>query len=296
MRTFHIHQILIPIDFSETSMLALDHAVNMAKLCKAEITLINVYEPLINVSAIDISMLSFQSDVDNRVQEAAQEKLDAIAAEVQRSAACTVHSRLEIGRVYSTVVDVAKEIKADLIILGTHGVSGFQEFLMGSNAFRIAQAAPCPVLSIQQTATKTGFQKIVLPIDNSPTSRQKVIFAVEMARMYNSTIHLVALYTSNDHADVHSMNIKIGQVEKFLQDRNINFTTVSLKGSELAKLTENYAKEIDADLIMIMTEQEENVSGLWFGAQAQQLVNHSKIPVMSISPEDVSDNLVAAVF
>lgn len=89
------------------------------------------------------------------------------------------------------------ETNSDIIILGTHGVSGFEEFFMGSNAFRVVTEAQCPVMSVQVHSTKVGFNDIVLPIDNSPASRQKVRFAVELAKHYDSKIHIAGILTLN---------------------------------------------------------------------------------------------------
>jgi nucleotide-binding universal stress UspA family protein len=285
MSKFEIKKILIPVDFSETAELALDHAVYMAKLYKAEIILLHVHETLMYTSGIDYSMLAVNIEYETAIEKNAREKLDNMGDSIFRQHNLQVKTIFEPGRVYSKIVDVADEIGADIIIMGTHGVSGFQEFFIGSNTYRVVTSSPCPVLSVQTHSKRMGFKNIVLPIDDSFASRQKVVHAIEIATKYGSTVHIAGLMTDDDAAFVRRFHLKVEQVEDFLKDHKVSFTTRFIEGENLAEMAMNYGNELDADLIIIMTEQEPNIKGIFMGPYAQQIVNHSKIPVLSIRPE-----------
>jgi nucleotide-binding universal stress UspA family protein len=285
MKKFEIRNILIPVDFSETSRLALEHAVYMAKLYKAEITLLHVHETLLYTSGIDYSMLSINMEFEASIEKSAREKLSQMAAGILDESGVQVQTRIELGRAYVKIVDVAEELKADIIIMGTHGVSGFQEFLIGSNAYRVVTSSPCPVLSVQTHIQHQGFDNIILPIDDSFASRQKVIYAIEIARHYNSTLHIAGLMSDSDPDSARKFHLKVEQVEDFVEKHNVPFTTHIIEGTNLATMAMEYGKEKNADLIIIMTEQEPNIAGILMGPYAQQVVNHSKIPILSIRPE-----------
>ncbi len=190
------------------------------------------------------------------------------------------------GNISDTIVETAENIKADIIVMGTHGTSGWVDFFIGSNTYKVVTQSSCPVLSVQQHAPKNGFRKIVLPIDDSIPSRQKVVHAVEFAKHYGAIIHVVGLITVDEPEMHKKFDIMMNQVNEYLKKNDVPFENKILVGSNIAKLTMKYANDIGADLIMIMTEQEESVTGFIVGPYAQQVVNHSPIPVLSITPQE----------
>jgi nucleotide-binding universal stress UspA family protein len=288
-KRFHIQKILIPFDFSDTAELALEHAAFMAKLLKAEITMLHVVESYSFATAISQAFSRTQSEFENKMEGTAKDRLQHIAQELHHKEGISVQIRTGVGKIYKTVIQVASETGADIIVMGTHGVSGFQELLVGSNTYRVVSGAPCPILSVQTHAKKIGFKDIVLPIDNSKESRQKVIHAIEMAKHYNSVIHVAGIITMSDVELQRRFEVKIHQVKEFIEKHEIPYTVKMFKGDNLATISMDYAYQINADLIIIMTEQENNSTGLMLGSFAQQIVNHSKVPVLSVRPMISSD-------
>jgi len=142
------------------------------------------------------------------------------------------------------------------------------------------------VLTVQKHATRKGFNNIILPMDDSNISRQKVKYAVELAKHYGSVIHIVALMTDKETRTRKTFDLIIKQVNEFLESKGIPKKNKTLYGDNIAKMTMKYANDMDADLIIIMSEQEENLTGYIMGPYAQQVVNHSNIPVLSITPEE----------
>lgn len=284
MNKLEVNRILIPTDFSDTANLALEHAVRMAQLLDSEIILLHVVSTFafrVNLPEVDID-----ESQNTRLSGAIGARLAQIAEEIKSTHGVKVNTMISYGRIREEVVRIADETDADMIILGTHGVSGIREFFMGSNAFRIVSEASCPVLSVQQSAQQFGFKNIVVPIDNSFHSREKLSLAVKMAATYNSNIHICGL-RSHDHDDEEinaKFRMKMKQVEDFLKERQVEFTASTVFCSNIARATMDYAAEKNADLIIIMNEQEINTTGFFMGPYAQQIVNHSNIPILSIRP------------
>ena len=285
MLKLDVKRILIPTDFSETADLALEHASHLAKLCNAEIVLLHVvtsYAFKANLPEINAEDEAFNAKLSGVVGS----KLEESAASLSEKFSCPVHTKVAYGSVRDEVVRMANDLDADIIILGTHGVSGIREFFMGSNAFRIVSEAGCPVLSVQRNATKIGFEHIVVPVDNSFHSREKIGLAIRMANTYNATLHICGM-RSHDHDDADlnaKFRIKMKQVEDYLTEREVKFTATTLFCTNIATATMDYAQEKGADLILIMNEQETNTTGFFMGPYAQQIVNHSAIPVLSMRP------------
>jgi nucleotide-binding universal stress UspA family protein len=289
MKTFNLKKILIPLDFSETALLALEHGAYMASLFKAEIILLHVIKPTLSAYNTENMPISLPIDIMKYQEETAARKLQGISKKIRNEYALKVEPLYETGFVCSTIISVADRYNADLIIMGTHGISGFAEKFIGSNAYKVVNEANCPVITIQAHAVRKGFQEIVLPIDHSFYSRQKVTHAIELAQHFNSRIHILGLSHTEDKTEINKLKIKLEQVEKFIEKHDVDYDTQINVGTNYAKLTMAYADATGADLIVIMTEWEEDLTGLFIGPFARQIVNHSKIPVMSIRPEVKSE-------
>lgn len=284
MRTLEIRRILIPTDFSETADLALAHAVKMAHLLDSEITLLHVVSTF--AFRVNLPEVDMDESQNAKLSGAIGAKLKRIAEEIQTKEGVRITTMVTSGRIREEVVRIADEIDADLIIIGTHGVSGLREFFMGSNAFRIVSEAGCPVLSVQESGHAVGFRNIVVPIDNSFHSREKLGLSIKMARLYGAQLHICGL-RSHDHDDDEinaKFRMKMKQVEDFLKEKEVEYSTTTLFCTNIAKATMDFSTEKNADLIVIMNEQEINTTGFFMGPYAQQIVNHSTIPVLSIRP------------
>src|SRR5436190_194413 len=135
-RSFHIKRILIPFDFSETASLALEHGVFMAKLYKAEITLLHVIESYSFASAITNAFSKTQNEYEEKVESSANDKFQEMADKIHHQSGIVVKYQTVRGKIYRSIVSASKENEIDVIIMGTHGSSGFQEYLVGSNTYK----------------------------------------------------------------------------------------------------------------------------------------------------------------
>ena len=114
-----INKILIPYDFSETADLSLEHALFMAKLLKAEITLLHIVETVSFTTAISHAL----GGVEKKIESEHKEKIEQLAADIHNKSGIKMNVALEVGRIYKKICSVAKDMDADIIIMGTHGAS-----------------------------------------------------------------------------------------------------------------------------------------------------------------------------
>lgn len=280
--SFSIRQILTPVDFSETSQQALDHAIFMAKIFNAKLFLVHIIEE----SGYRFE-LGEMSQLNDKIKILSHKKLDEFADTIHKEQGIYKPEVLiASGNIAAQIIETADRIKADIIVMGTHGISGFAEFFIGSNAYKVVTQAACPVLTVQKHATRKGFQNIVLPVDDSHTSRQKVKHAAELAKHYGAVVHVVELMPDKEPDTLHKFEAIRKQVNEYLDANEIPKKNKQLVGDNFAKLAMKYANDNECDLIMIMTEQDESLTGFIVGPTAQQVVNHSQIPVLSITPEE----------
>lgn len=276
------NNILVPTDFSEVANNALGHALKIADVYNNEITLINIQDEG------GIFGLFGNHDKIELIKEAVNSRMDKVIEEAKsKYPNVKINKRIETGKIYKVITDLAEEENFDSIVMGTNGASGLQQ-IIGSNASRVINYAKVPVVVVkEQPIGQSGYQKIVLPIDLSRESRQKVTWAIHLAKKFNSTIHVIYENTTNDEFR-NRIFAAVNQTQDILERNNANYIVRGLDQEKypdsFAEDTLAYANEIEADLIMIMSQQEKGFSEFLLGSYAQQIVNHSgKVPVMCIN-------------
>lgn len=277
-------KILVPIGFSEQSIIALGQAFNLAKIKNSDVVLLSVIE--------DQSMIQslFLDDSSETLKAKVKEKLEGIAAEYGKKYGVDVDTMVAKGRVYSQINEVAELISADIIVMGTNGASDGMKRFIGSNAEKVVRLAHCPVITIKGKDHRDGCENIILPLDLEKQTKEKVTYALEYARYWNATVRLVSVVL-RDNQDVREKLVKnIKQVQQFITDAGVNCTAELVEGAKKQTLGDfvfDYEKKFDADLIMIMTKKEELSLSTNISVTARYIINNSDIPVMSIRPKEV---------
>lgn len=266
--------ILVPVDFSEHSLNALHRVMQMKDKLQSDVALAYV-----KPSNFFKSFLSSESE-KQQLEEQVQEKLQHLKTKYGYDFPFYEGA----GAIYKNIVETAEQVEAEIIFMGTHGHSGFEEFWIGGNAYKTVSAAPCPVVTLRESFQGNSFDNIVLPLDQSEHTRQKVPFTTDFAKRFGATVHVVGVCTDSDDDTVMKMRQYSHQVLDFLESHEVSAKHDMLFGSNITEMTLQYAQDNNADLVTIMTEQELNPSNLIMGAFAQQMVNHSPIPVLSIRP------------
>lgn len=287
MTSFNIRKILVPVDFSEAGEKAINQAIYLAGMNNASITLLHIIDSPANTYGPDYlgASRSFKDEFETMLHNSVKEKMEALKNRIIKEGINDVEYFIEKGKVYKKIIQVANEIKTYIIMMGTHGVSGVKEFFAGSNTFRVVGKTNCPVLSFQQKAKKNGFSNILLPIQNKEHSREDVEYAVQIAKIYGAKIHLLAINTDPDKASLKKMQLMATQTQKIIEKRGIECTYDVLTSQFVANLILSFAENKKSDLLVIMSDLDRmGLSEYIIGPVAQQLVNHSPIPVMSIHP------------
>lgn len=277
------NKILVPIDFSEQSLIALEQSYNIAREYNAEITLLHVIE--------ESGMLSkfFSNQQHDELKKNVQKQLDKLAADVEKKEKVSVNTLIGKGTIYEKVAEVAELINATMIIMGTNGDDGKRKRFIGSNALRVVRESNVPVITIKGKHHRKGCKNIVLPLDLSKETREKVTKAIELSKLFGgATIRVVSVLFTTDEFVVNRITRQLGQVKAFLEKEEIDCSAEIIKGikgeESLAENIIEYATKVEGDLIMIMTQQEVDFTQYFIDSSAQEIINHSTIPVLSIRP------------
>lgn len=297
MPSFQIKKIIVPIDFSETSLRALEQATYLARLKKAELILIHVLEDIEIQDNIKIPVYEREKfvtavnkygpkmhELESRIESDTNKDLTLLVEKAKKKGALKTSYIIESGKVYKQICNYAKVAKADLIVMGTHGIKGFREFVIGSNTFRVVREAECPVLSIQNFAP-ARLKKIMLPFRDKAHSRESVNYAIELAKIYNARIHILGIDTEKTDEHFEKMKKEAQQIKKIISKHQIASTVELTPSTYDTEVLLNHAKKQKADLIAIMADMDRlSLEEFIVGPVVKQIVNHSPIPVLSIRP------------
>ncbi len=272
-------KVLVAIDFSDCSINALEHAITIANAADAQILMVWVNKPEGTRDIFTEGPETLTSMVTDRFEE--------LIEKYQDEAKNPVIFKIREGSIYKEIVKESEDPDIEMLVAGTHGASGFEEFWIGSNAYRIVSSVAKPVLTIRGGVDiSRDLNRIVLPVDSTMETRQKVPFTAYIAGLFNAEVFVLSVYTTKVYAIQSRVNGYAEQVIKHLEEENIKYRLENILTDNVTTGTIEFAKSIEANMISIMTEQEKTTKNLWLGPYAQQMVNHSPIPVLSIHPKE----------
>lgn len=277
-----MNEILVGLDFSESSMNALAHAVGIVSRFKSNLLCVWV-ENKNSIRHLNIGK-------EENIEEVVRKKFDDVMQSFKDEANLDkTEIILTKGVTYKEIVRISNENQVDLIMVGAHGSQGFRRFLMGDNANHIIAEAKCPVITIREHRTLSkGLNTIVIPIDSSLDTRQKLPIATKIALAYGAEVHLLGLYFTDIGTMRKRVNSYVEQTEKFLEKSGVKkVVTHYTKTNSGARTIMNYAIKVNAGMIATMIETEKLASDIWLGTQGQQLVNQSPIPILSIANKEI---------
>ncbi len=291
------HTILVALDFSEHSEAALERAMAVARESAAVLHLLHAYEvPLGSIPIYDVQVPQSMLDA---VRDAAARRIEKARAKVD-AAGITCHVHLTASPPTPAIVDTARTLRADLIVMGTRGLSGFQHALLGSNAERTVRLAPCPVLTLgPEASAKAKFARILAPIDFSKQGEAAVAVAIEVALEHQGSVDLLHAYdlpagVAMGYGGAIPQSVWDGieagaraSLEKAcepLKSAGVPFQTHLVVGPATDAILAT-AKSEHADLIVMGTHGRRGFHHLLLGSVAERTLRLASCPVLTIRSE-----------
>ncbi len=276
--------ILVPVDFSGYSNNALDFAYELAKKHgDANIQILHIIESMDTQSYNTMGIVSSNDQVDlflNLMIKGVQKQMDVIVNDPKYSEVEMI-PHVHYGRPYESISEAIAEHDAFVVVMGTLGSSGLDELFIGSNTEKVVRYAKCPVIAIPEGAKFHDIKNVVYATnltveDNDVVQRLKIgqeLFGAHLHILWVNTIHV--LKTDED------MGAKL---EKFAQSNGLsNYSVHVSKGIFAEAGILNYADEINADMIAMTTGGRKGIAYLFSGSLAEDVVNHSCLPVWTYS-------------
>ncbi len=258
--------IIVPWDFTPISQFAFEHAVNLANILKKDIILLHIVE---NSTEIESSF----------------EKLKLKTQELKNSFMISSHPVVKTGNIFETIKEVSHEYKAEMVVMGTHGIKGIQKFT-GSRALKVIANSKMPFVVIQDKPKTSKFDKIVFPIDFRTENKEKVTYVNYLSANFNAKFLLFKRKVA-DKGFKKKIASNLLYVETFFKNNNVEYEIFNAEGKmSFEKETVNFAKEQEADMILVLTTRDINFLDYLMAAKEQYVIaNPEKIPVMCINPK-----------
>lgn len=262
--------ILVPTDFSEVCGNAINQAAGAAKHLQYKLVLLHV---------IDKNTRSFLKN-EGQASDYVNKQLESIAASVIADFGIEVDTIAKEGDIFSTISEVATEVDASLMYLGTHGKIGMQK-LTGSYAIKVVTSSPVPVIVVQKRQFDGPYNEIVFPITSDSGIWEKTEWAVHIAKQFKATIKI---YQNAGEA----IDKVVSGITSHFHKNDVKYTIdVAQKSSGFSNQVIDFATTNNSDMILIMTNPGKGVTSFILGSYDEEMIfNTSQIPVMCVNPRD----------
>ncbi len=269
-------KILIPTDFSDHAEYALKVAAQIARKNNGEIILLHMLElPHEGSDAISTGhdipeLMFFKNAAINKLEEL----MDADYLE-----GIKVSEVIQFEMAFEGILNISRLNDVDLIVMGSHGASGYKEMFIGSNAEKVVRNSEVPVLIIKKEQGEFNVDKFVFASDFAEEAKKPFSKAVEFANKFGATLHLVMINTPNNFKSTATSQATI---DKFVSGFQVNkYETHIYNETNVEKGILNFANSINADLIGMSTHGRKGLAHFFNGSISEDLVNHATRPVVT---------------
>ena len=263
--------LLVPWDFTPVAENALKHAVRLAKKINT------------NVVIYLLHIVKKEKDIPQLLED-----LRKIAEIGSRSYNIIIKPIVKEGSIFTKIGDVAKEVNAFIVVMGTHGIKGMQK-LTGSRALKVIANSDVPFYVVQDKPVRNEIKKVVVPIDFMIENKQKLILVYELSKFFDLEAHLFVQKSGYSQSDNVRIKGNLNFAKRYLSSKGIEYVIAMAEGKEeFWKETVEYAESVEADMILIMTTKDISALDYVFGAEEQKIIaNDSRIPVIAVNPKQI---------
>jgi nucleotide-binding universal stress UspA family protein len=258
--------IMVTWDFTEKSMVALEHAVHMSSVLKGEISVVHIVKK------------------ESEIREAKKRMTDEVKQKFPNPS-LVFNFVVRTGNIFHTIAEISTESNALLVVMGTHGIVGMQKFL-GSWALKVIASAKSPFIVVQESPGEEAMKNIVLPVNYKKETKECVAWTHFFSKRFGTKFHLFrARY--NDSNFKKGLDSNLFFLTKYFNSKGIHFESHQAEAeTDFGKATVQYAKSVHADAILLMTTRDIGFADYVLGPQEQYIIaNNERIPVICINPK-----------
>ncbi len=272
---------LVPIDFLPESESALEYAGGIGRDLGATLHLVHILE-----EESPLYHLVLNDEQRDLIRRGAADKLAELAGKILGPQNIPHTTGVLQGKIYDRIIEAAREVRASLIFMGRTDSSDMKKNITGTNTMHIIKEAMVPVVTLRRKPGRLACSHIILPLDLTKQTIIKASNAVTMARMLNARLTVVS-FLPDEHKSTEIKFIqRLDVIRNVFEKLEVSCAVrlIPSRREDLYKRINKAIKELKGDLLMIMTQQELNFTEFFIGSRAQEIINKSDFPVLSINP------------
>ncbi len=283
-----IRKIVVPIDFSDLSQQAYQVALQLARKSGAKIKLLHIIElPLTSgygtsYAGIEMSPVGAYQSYDFMLPELLEQSKQQMNRLVEEGKAqgVTIESEVVTDLAVNKIVSVVTDEHVDLVVIGSAGADGLEEFLIGSDAEEVVRHCPCPVLTIKQpTSGNFEVKQILFPSDLAPETNDIVPYLTFFQQFFGARLHLLYVRTKNDSTSEQEIR---NQMLAFVNAHQLTEVNLFIQpNSSASDGILEVVNTVTPDLILMPTHGRTGLAHLFHKSVAESVVNHASIPVLT---------------
>jgi nucleotide-binding universal stress UspA family protein len=284
--------ILVAVDFNEVSTVAAKQACVFAKILGKSVVLLYVYHNTGFLGKL------FTQEQNKNVLQSAMDELNKLVSSLREEYGVDIDCVVKEGSVHGEIVEFSEAINPRYLVIGTrsHFHKDYSKKSIGAIASKVIRSAKCPVITINSPVLHTQIRNILVPLDLTNETRQKVGLAIEIAQHFNSKMHVIsALWSIGNTGVEYQLKAQLIQVQKVAEKAGLECVTEIIECEEtnsIPVITEYIANTPGIDLLVIMTQQEDAIVEFFLGSTAQEMIRLSNIPVLSVVPKSIGNLVV----
>lgn len=279
--------ILVPIDFTQICDRAVRQAHSISKALTCDMVLFHVIEQ--NTGWFSVFSRKKQK---KKAGDSITNNLEELRVRAEKHSGQSVTTEVVSGKPYEKILQRATELNADFIVMGVRedDSGSVENHDVGYNVNKVVSKSDCPVITVSNKVTCHNLRSILLPLNLTRETRQKVTNAIRLAHLFRAKIKVMsALLTKHDNSVINQLTTQINQVVDFISEAGIvcegELVESSGDARSEAPIILNYAQQQkDIDMILIMTRSEDLLDFI-ITPRAMDMLKNSPYPVMSIRPK-----------
>jgi nucleotide-binding universal stress UspA family protein len=275
-------KILVPCDFSKASKEAYKFALELSLVSQGEIFVIHAIElPMMYETTFGIQPYPIDPELTKKMESQATEAFQKMRQTYHSPIPIPVHFTLTYDFVLPSVRNFIQEKGIDLVVMGTHGASGLEEFLIGSNTEKVVRFSPVPVMAIRNSKTYGEIRNIVFPSTLGLNQTDLINHVVKLQEFFQAKLHIVYINTPEHFRTDDEGHEALEEFAKHYKLKNytLNFRSNFSERDGIL----NFTEEVKGDLIAMATHSHKGLKHFFLGSIAESVVNHLDCPVWTYS-------------
>jgi nucleotide-binding universal stress UspA family protein len=282
--------ILVAFDFRPESEAALDYALAVGKRLNAIIHVLYILE-----DESPFLKMVITGEQHKLMKNGAVDKLKRMIADKTQGKYPEIKTIIKEGKVYRMIIETAKEVSANLIMMGRTDSMDIVKNFLGTNTMHLVRESALPVITLKKTARGECCNHLLLPLDLTKQTKKQVSSAISEAQKLQAAVTLVTVLDENLVSQKLRFSTRLREVADIISSFNIkcDYKLIIDTNPVWSKLLNKLSKETGADMVMIMTQQELHFKDYFIGSTAQEIIDNSDLPVLSLTPEKKGPSILS---